>query len=1091
MGRKKSTIWGLAAIFLLFSFVQVNACSLQDSVSVNLQAKHITIANVFKTLQQQTGFIVFYNNDILNDQQRVDVNFMHAGVRQVINYIISGQGLTYTIKDRFILLQRKSAETGQLKTDLAAVKVADIPVDTLITGVVKSESGVLLAGVSVGLKGSSLGTITDEDGTYSLRVQDMQGSLMLSYVGYDGKEVSIKGRQRIDVVLKPSVSSLNQLVVVGYGTQKKSDLTGSLSSIDGKALSAFPTTNVARALEGRSAGVYVQQNSGAPGSGIQVRIRGTNSIQGSNEPLWIIDGFPADPNILNPSDIESMEILKDASATAIYGSRGANGVIIVTTKRGKAGKTLFEFNGSYSVQRVRKKLDMMNATQYAGLYNAFWESTHGVDYFSQDQIQSLGKGVDWQDLIFRNAPTQNYSFNVSGGNAKSQFSAGASYFDQQGIVKNSDYRRIGMRISANHDISDKFSVSYNVILARVDNNPTADNLDLLFSALTAPPTVGPYLNDGEYRNLNTVYPFSPDNTINPAAYIKEKSNKQFANNEMANLSLIYTPIEGLSLKVSGNISNTDQRSDSYTSTKYPNSSGSASVSAVNSIHLNSDNIITYTKRINKNDISATAALTYENFTTKALNASGSGFITDVTETDNLGSANTFATPGTSYSNWTLLSYLGRINYAYADKYLVTVSFRADGSSRYSKGNKWGYFPSGALAWKFTKEDFMKGVNWITDGKIRVGYGLTGSTAIDPYYTLNMLQSGKVPFNNDLYTYFAPGTRLPGNLKWESTTQTDIGLDLGFFDNRIRIMADYYIKNTSDLLNPVQLPQSIGYDYTVRNVGKIQNRGFDFELDAKLLDRNLKVDVGANLSLNRNKVLKLYGNQDIQGTVYNLIVINDYANLLQEGKPISAFYGYKFNGLDDQGHYVYKDMNNDGVISEADKTWIGNPNPKFIYGFTADMQWKSFKLNFFIQGTQGNDILCFSLINQNYRYYQGFNTTADVFYDHWSKDNPSAKYPAIDNILSTKMADNFVYNGSYLRLKNVQLAYDLPTAEMGLKWIGACEAYISAQNLLTLTKYPWWDPEVNSKGGDNSINQGIDYYSYPSAKGFTIGIKLSF
>jgi len=966
-----------------------------------------------------------------------------------------------------------------------------------LSGNVVSKDGSGIAGVSVAIKGSSEGTVTNGEGNFSLQTSARSGTLVFSSVGLKTLEVPLTNSSVYQVTMETSTYSIGEVVAIGYGTVKKSDLTGSVASIKGDQVSEFPTTNLAQALQGRATGVLVQQNTGAPGATMQIRIRGTNSIMGSNEPLWIIDGFPGDPSMINNDDVESIEILKDASATAIYGSRGANGVVLVTTRHGKAGKTRIEYDGSYSIQTLRKKLDLMNAKEYAEFYNIYYLNDNGSEYFSKDDIAGLGKGTDWQDLLFRSAPVNQHNLNISGGNDKTQFSIGAGFFDQQGIIVNSGYRRIDLSANINHKISDKLEVSYNVILSRRDNNPKNSGGgnrggSLISAILSAPPTVTPYNDDGTYRMLTTVYPFSSNSIINPLAYVNEVSGKSFSNNVMTNAALIYRPIEGLSIKISGNLSNADSRSDNYTTLKYPGSQGSASISIDQNLQVNSDNIITYTKAIGDHQLTAMGGFTYEKATSKGVGASGTGFLSDIYQTYNIGSAATPGTPSSYYSAWTLLSYLGRLNYSYKNKYLVTASIRTDGSSRYGKGNKWGYFPSGAVAWHVSEEAFMKNSAAISDLKIRAGYGKTGSTAISPYYTLDILSSGKTVFGNDLYTYFSPGTRLPGDLKWETTDQTDFGIDMGLFDNRLRMTADYYIKKTTDLLNNVQLPSSLGYTTTVKNIGAISNKGFELQIDGDILTHAVKWSAGGSFSMNRNKVLKLYEGQDIVGLTSNgLTVVIDNYNLIREGKPLGVFYGYQVSGYDENGFFTYKDHDGVDGITAADKTFIGNPNPDFIYSVTSNVSWKHFSLNFFLQGVQGNDIFSFSMINQTLDYGYGLNTLREILEDHWTKETPNAKYPKISKHTSTLMSDRFVYDGSYLRLKNIQLTYDLPVGRMGITWLKSGQVYVSGQNLLTITKYPWWDPEINSYGGSNSINQGIDWYSYPTAKGVTFGVKLTF
>jgi TonB-linked SusC/RagA family outer membrane protein len=971
--------------------------------------------------------------------------------------------------------------------------------DRSISGrVVGVNDNAPLPGVSILVKGTSTGTTTDANGSYKLNAP-ANAVLVFSFVGYSPKEIIVGNQSVVDVSLELDNRQLNEVVVVGYGTVKKSDLTGSLASVKSKEINAFPATNVLQALSGRAPGVQVTQNTGAPGGNVSVRIRGTNSVQGSNEPLYVVDGFPtsgSNPTILNNSDIESIEILKDASATAIYGSRGANGVVLITTKQGKAGKTQVDYEGSYSIQTLRKKLDLMNAKEYATFYNMQATNDGVAPYFTQAQIDGFGEGYDWQNLIFRKAPMQTHNLTVSGGNEKTRYSIGGSIFGQQGIIIGSDYNRYSLRANVTTDVSKKFNLSYgatltNINTSRQNNGGGNRGGSMISAAISAPPTLTPYNDDGSYRVLATSYPFISNVITNPLNYVNEQTDEVRANRVLANVAMTFKPFEGLAIKISGGIENSDDRNDAYTTTNFINSQGSASVSTTQGRSLLSENTISYNKSVGKHSLSAVAGFTYQDFLNTSLGASGVGFLSNVTETANLGSANTPGIPSTSYSFATLLSYLGRVNYSYNNKYLATVSFRADGSSRYSEGNKWGYFPSAALAWRVSEEEFLKNVPFISDLKVRASWGQTGSQAISPYATLNNLSAGKTVFDDALYNTFAPGTRLPGNLKWETTEQADFGIDAAFQNNRYRLSVDYYIKNTRDLLNTVQLPIGFGFTSTIQNVGQIQNKGLEIALDARVIDKAFKWDLGGNISFNRNKVIKLYNGADILGGTVGVTLINDNANLLREGQPMSVFFGYLKDGYTDLGKEKYKDLNGDGIINQLDKTIIGNPNPDFIYGLNSTMTYKGLELTLFLQGTQGNDLLNVSSINNTLDYGFGLNMPREVLYNHWSPTNLNAKYPVISRSNSYNYSDRLVEDGSYLRLRNIQLAYSLPLQQWRVNWMRTAQVYVSGQNLLTFTKYSWWDPETNSQGGANSIGQGIDHYSYPTSKAVTFGVRVGF
>lgn len=966
-----------------------------------------------------------------------------------------------------------------------------------ISGKVTSKDDSPIPGVTVTLKGTSTGTITDFDGRFTLKSLPSSKTLLFSFVGMKSLEVSITNSTIYNVVLEEDTYNLEEVVAIGYGTMKKSDLTGSVTSVKNEEITAFASSNVMQSLSGRAAGVQVNQNTGAPGATISVRIRGTNSIQGSNEPLYVIDGFPSSPSSLNNSDIASVEILKDASATAIYGSRGANGVVLITTKRGESGDTKVSFESSYGVQTLRKKLDLMSATEYASFYNLQQVNDGRTAYFTQDQINGFGAGFDWQDYCFRSAPITRNSITVSGGNSKTQFAVSGSAFNQQGIIKGSDYNRYSLLANLKHEISKTFAIEYGVKLTKnetdKENSSTGNRgSSLLAAVLSSPPTLTPYNEDGSYRNLMTAYPFISNAIYNPLNFLNETMDNSVANIVQANASVFFKPIDGLTIKIFGGIENNDSRSDYYQTLKFQSSQGYASVSTSQYIGILNENTISYVKTINdKHSLSALAGFTYEDGVSKGLSGSGTGFLSDITETANLSAASTPGIPSTYYSKSTLMSYLGRVNYTYDNKYLFTASFRADGSSKYSEGGKWGYFPSGAFAWRVKNEHFMENVPFISDLKLRTSWGLTGSQAIGAYATLNQLSSGKTVFGKTQYNTFAPGTSLPGDLKWETTEQADFGLDVAVLDGRFRLSADYYIKNTRDLLNTVQLPPTLGFTQTIQNVGQIRNNGLEFTLDANIFKGKFKWDVNGNIAFNKSKVIKLYNGQDILGGGVGVVYIQNIQNLLREGEPMCVFYGYLDNGYDANGMPLYKDFNNDGLFTPSDRTIIGDPNPDFIYGLNSTMLFKNFELTMFWQGSYGNDIANVSAIGNTLDYGYGLNMLKEVYYNHWTPENTNAKYPKITNKLNMNFSERLIEDGSYLRLRDIQFAYNVPVKTININWLKNASVYVSGQNLLTFTKYSWWDPEVNSQGGSNSLNQGMDYYTYPTSKTITFGIKVGF
>lgn len=1092
--RKMLNIMKLTTLLFFLALLQVSANSFSQT-RLNLKFEKESLESVFSKIESNSDYSIFYKNDLIQDSKEITGEYKDASVNEILDQILKSSNLSYTIKGKLIMIVPKDAEDGDQSNQQ----------QKSVSGKVIDSSGASLPGVSVVIKGTTTGTITDMDGKYTLPKVPENGKLQFSFVGMKMQEIPVGGKTSVNVTLVEESIGIEEVVAVGYGTVKKSDLTGSVTSVKSDEIKAFATSNVMQSLSGRAPGVQVSQNTGAPGASVSVRIRGTNSIQGSNEPLYVIDGFPfsgSNPTVLSNNDIESIEILKDASATAIYGSRGANGVILITTKRGKVGKTLVDFESSYGFQSLRKKLEMMDATEYAKFYNEQATNDKIAPYFTQDQINSFGKGYNWQDLVFQTAPITNNSLTVSGGTDKTKFSVSGTVFDQQGIISGSNYKKYSLRAFFTTEINKILSLEYGATLTK--NTTSRQNSaggnrgnSLIGGAVSAPPTLTPYNDNGTYRVLSTAYPFISNVIVNPLNYMNEQIDKGESNVILANASLIFEPVKDLKLKIYGGVENTDYRSDYYQTTMFVNSQGVASVSMTNNISLLNENTLSYNRTIaEKHNIGAVVGFTYQDFLYRSLGGSGNGFLSDVTETYDLGSASTPGIPSSGYSKSVLISYLGRVNYSYNNKYLLTLSLRADGSSKYSEGSKWGYFPSGAFAWKVKEENFLKNVDVISDLKFRSSYGYTGSQAINAYATLNQLASGKTIFGDALYNAIAPGTTLPGNLKWETTEQADLGFDIAILNNRFRLSADAYLKNTRDLLNSVKLPSSLGFTQTIQNIGQIRNKGVEFSLDAKVLTGQFRWDVNANIALNRSKVIKLYGGQDILTGSISTSFVEDNSSLLREGLPMGVFYGYRKDGYDANGREIYKDLSGpagtpDGIINQYDKTIIGDPSPDFIYGLNSTMSYKNFELTMFFQGSYGNDIVNVSSIGNTLDYGFGLNMVKDVFYDHWTPENTNAKYPVISRNASMRYSDRLVEDGSFLRLRNIQLNYNVATKKLGMVWLRNFQVYASGQNLLTFTKYSWWDPEVNSQGSANSTAQGIDHYSYPTAKTVTLGIKVGF
>lgn len=975
----------------------------------------------------------------------------------------------------------------------------------VVTGKVTDPTGQPLIGVSVKIKGTNIGASTDANGQYNLNTPEGNITLVFTYIGYITQEIGVSSRTTVNVTMQEDAASLDEVVVIGYGTIKKSDITGSVSSVSSKDINAVPAANVMQALAGRAAGVQVKANNGSPGAPVSIRIRGTNSIVGNNEPLYVIDGFPVNDALsINNASIESIEILKDASAVAIYGSRASNGVVLITTKKGKAGETRVSFDSSLGSQQLIKKMEMMNPLEYAEYFNYIQTAQGVAPIFSGSRLSefaAMGEGTNWQDVVFRRAPIQNHTLVISGGDQKTQFSLTGGIFEQQGIIRNSDYKRHSLNSNLHHNISKKFSVDLTLALsknnsARQSSEQGRFGTSLIGRAYGIPSYLPVYNADGTLAEPVLLDPRVSEALWNPLNFINETKNILKQNNVLANGSFTYRIIEGLSLKVSGGIESRNGLVDFYQTKKFQSvKDGVASLNSTEYTSLLNENILSYNKTFNgKHSVSAIAGGTYQSFNNTSVSAGGRNFLTDVTESWSLAAAGLPGIPNSSLTDATLLSGLGRVNYGYDNRYLFTVSYRADGSSVYSEGNKWGYFPSAAFAWRISEENFMDfDKTPISDLKLKASWGRAGSQAIAPYSTLNQLSAGSTVFGTGLYTTMSPTSRLAADLKWETTEQTNIGLEVSLLNDRFTFTADYYSKKTSDLLNMVQLPRSSGYQNSLRNIGVIGNKGFEFGAGANIFNSdNFKWDLDGNITFNRSKVIKLYGGVDIQAGLLQMIRFTDFGNTYREGQPLGIIYGYQEDGYKPNGYIKYVDQNSDGKIDLKDKVQIGDPNAKFIYGINSNMAYKNFSLSLFTVGSHGNSVINMSSVAYNIDNTNGTNKLKDVVGNYWTPQNTDAKYPAPlpANAANPLLFSNrYVEDGSYLRLRNIELAYTLSK----IKGFGLRNAsiYFSGQNLITLSKYSWLDPDVNTRGGGNSLDQGIDYASYPNTKSITGGLRINF
>jgi len=1024
-----------------------------------------------------------------------------------------------------------------------------------ITGKVTGEAGEPLAGVSVLTKGAQTGGVTNDQGIYNITVAQANGSLLFSCKGYFTKELVLTKATVYNVSLQINPQELKAVVVIGYGSVQRKDLTGAVGSVNMDDLQKAPVKSFDEALAGRIAGVQVVSSEGKPGASIDVVIRGGNSVTQSNSPLYVIDGFPMeDPNgnitnpisAFDPADIESIDVLKDASATAIYGARGANGVIVITTKRGKAGKTVITYNTYYGWQQSNKRLEVLSPYEFIKLQNDIdpimttnlyrVRTVNGVkDTLPLDYYRSV-QGIDWESLVMRTATMKNHHLSLSGGVGKTTHSASVSIFDQDGIIINSGFRRVQGRFSLNHEVSAKLKVGINASYANVKTYGTPpsqsnynNELNLLFSVWAYRPV--PLLNSTV--NLIDV-PNDPeieqnaDFRYNPIITTKNELRENYNENLVVNAFAEYLLAKDLAFKVSGGFVrgtskyNVFNNSLSRSGNPATNIRVNGGVTYYNSNSWLNENTLTYSKKINSHQ----SLNLLGGFTMQAGKSDAFGGYAKLLPNEGLGlSGLDEGTPlaiTSSSSQWAVASFLGRVNYNIRSKYLFTASFRSDGSSRFSAANKWSYFPSGAFAWRFGSENFMKKLSFISDAKLRVSWGITGNNSVGnfSYYPgFSVPLDAGYSFNNQLNNGSYPSSMGNPDLRWEKTAQTDLGLDIDFFGQRLKIGVDVYRKNTSNLLLNANLPGNTGYSAQYKNVGKVRNEGLELTAFGVVIDgRRFKWSSDINISFNRNKVLELSQNElSMLTTQYwgdDWRLIPGYIARLNN--PVAEFYGHVWDGvyqyedfekvgntyiLKDNitangeprgsvqpGDIKYKDLNGDRVIDNYDKTVIGHPLPLHTGGFTNNFAYKGFDLSIFCQWSYGNDIYNANrvMLETGYKY----NTNQYASYaNRWSPQNVASNIPAAKGTSMKTYSTWIVEDGSYLRLKTVSLGYNFPKALLSRVKLNAVRVYCSAQNLYTWTNYSGYDPEVAVR--NSALTPGFDYSAYPRAKTTTVGINVTF
>lgn len=952
-----------------------------------------------------------------------------------------------------------------------------------ISGVITDQTGEPIIGASVAVKGTTTGTMADVDGKYSISAPH-NTTLVFSYVGMKTKEVLVADKTVIDVVLEESLQNLEEVVVIGYGTQRKADLTTSVASVSADEWADRPIISAQQALQGKAAGVQVVQPSGKPGVGIQVRVRGASSLNAGNDPIYVVDGIITnDITNISPNDIESMQILKDASSAAIYGSRAANGVVLITTKRGTQGKSQIDVSMYAGFSNVTKQIKTLNTKQYYGLLEDI-----GLSYDATNHNYT-----NWAKEVYGTGLQQNYQVSLSGSSNKTSYYISGGYQKEEGIISPAEYDRYSFRANITSDVTSWLKVNTNLNFARNNRLNATDNANsgrggIVMSVINTPPFMTIWDSDNPKQYATNPYQSSWENPYAQANTYDENREYRF----MGNLELDFTILEGLHFKPRFSVDFTSHTWDYFidpVKTAYGRSANGRGEHADDDyLTWQSENVLSYNKKFDgKHNFGALAGVTLQRYRHNNSYMSVEDFVKGTTyNTMTLNMANKINSATTSKDGNSLASYLARVQYDYESRYLLTANFRADGSSKLY--HKWAYFPSVSAGWRFSDESFFAPLTTVVDdAKLRIGWGRNGNQGgignydfYDKYNISKQETTGEGP----AVTAGRLGNR---NLKWEITTQYNAGLDLSLFNSRLVGEFDVYYKKTTDLLLYTTLPSSAGVTFPMRNDGEMTNKGFEFNLNGKILTGNFKWDANLNMSFNKNKLTKMGLTKraytaNIESTGDNLI-------LIKEGLPLGSFYGFISEGVDPEtGDIVYRDIDGNGIINDDDKTVIGDAQPDFTFGFTHNFSWKNFTLSAFFNGSYGNDIFNASRIDSE-GMFDSKNQTTTVL-NRWVRPGMITDVPRAGNVQNSRSSSRFVEDGSFLRLKSLTLSYAFDQKMIRSLGLSKLNIYGTVNNLFTLTKYRGYDPEL-SWTSDNAAQLGIDMGTYPQTRSFIFGLNLTF
>ncbi|HSI75593.1 MAG TPA: TonB-dependent receptor [Lunatimonas sp.] len=1137
----KQTLKYFLLLLLAMQVVLAEPSSSQnmEDYNVSVRSTNQRLVQVLAELEKQTDFVFAYNQEVASDRTRITLN-LSGDLKTILKRITEQVDYDFKRVNENIYVVKSEASEMNPATREVEEEVTFERREIDIRGKVTDERGEPIPGATVVVEGTNIGTVTDIDGEFSLDVGE-GAVLRISFIGYAAQTLTVSSQSVVNVVLKEDQSSLQEVVVVGYGTQKREDVTGSVATINQDAIKNLPVSTLDQKMVGQVAGVQIQQVSGAPGAGTSVKIRGSGSLGAGNEPLYVVDGMPYSAGMnqtlnplmfIDPNIIESITVLKDASSTAIYGSRGANGVIMITTKKGEFEQTNISVSSMYGIQQVPQvgRPNLLNQREFAQFQRdridiavrqtenreAVLED-YPVEYRDLDAL--TGKGTDWYDLILQTAKIQDHSVNIQKGTKDSRINLNFGYFKQEGVLINTGVERFSGNLGIESNLSDKFKVGVSLQPTFIEQNRANTNLnreDILGVSIWANPISTPYDENGNLKpyvrapqsRFHSAWSFA-----NPLYSLNEITQKQ---NTFQNLGIAFAELELLpNLVFKSSLNTILQASKFYQftpstiggSNRPPTpGTGRSSNNRSDSFDWLIENTVNYDLTLGKHRFNALAGYTTQKFTSNSINLNASPFPNDLISTIN--AAQAIESWGEGINEWSMISYLGRVNYALNDKYLLTATFRSDGSSRFGSENRFALFPSLAAAWRVSEEAFFDNISWVDEFKVRASYGRSGNNNIGNYAHLASINAGSYIFGNNQVTASNVGISNPF-LTWEESNQVDLGLDFQFLQNRLSLLIDFYRRESNNMLLNDVIPSITGFNSQTINQGNVRNAGVEIALGGSPMVGKFTWDINANIAFNRNKVISLNDN-----TVRILAGNNDGnpTHVSVVGKPIGQFYGFILEGvytpedLEDpnivitpqvyEGNVKYRDVNGDGLINDVlDYTIIGNPHPDFIFGLTNNFGFKGFDLGIIINGQYGGQVM--NGLRQSTDNLQGFFNIDRAWENRWrSRENPGdgirSGIPQVRPSWGHRVSTLWVEDASYLRIANLTFGYTLPrkTVEK-LKIINNTRIYMTVQNLAMFTNYTGANPEGQAANQNNTLVPGFDMTSYPLSRTTSLGVNLNF